>query len=73
MYEYTSTSPYELSISEGETFKVLEEDDGCGWIKVENNSGKKGLVPASYVEEVGVKDQANEQWGASTRVCYLFR
>ena len=53
MFEYTATSPYELSISEGETVKILEEDDGSGWVKVGNGSGGKGLVPASYVEAVG--------------------
>ena len=53
VFEYAATSPYELSIDEGETVKVLEEDDGSGWVKVANNSGGKGLVPASYVEMVG--------------------
>ncbi|KAF9778598.1 hypothetical protein BJ322DRAFT_1091523 [Thelephora terrestris] len=57
VFEYTSTSPYELSISEGETVKVLEEDDGSGWIKVANGSGGKGLVPASYVEAVGAEEK----------------
>jgi uncharacterized protein YgiM (DUF1202 family) len=72
MFEYTSTSPYELSISEGETVKVLEEDDGSGWIKVVKNSGGKGLVPASYVELVGAEEKgpnvtprASVQYGAS--------
>jgi hypothetical protein len=72
MFEYTSTSPYELSISEGETVKVLEEDDGSGWIKVAKNSGGKGLVPASYVEVVGAEEKgtnvaprASVQYGAS--------
>lgn len=29
---------------------VLEEDDGSGWVKVADDSGAKGLVPASYLE-----------------------
>jgi len=35
--------------------QVLEEDDGSGWIKVLDESGGKGLVPASYIkiEEAG--------------------
>ena len=71
VFEYTATSPYELSIGEGETVKVLEEDDGSGWVKVANNTGGKGLVPASYVEEVGsggesnVTPRASAQYGAS--------
>lgn len=32
---------------------VLEEDDGSGWVKVADDSGGKGLVPASYVELLG--------------------
>lgn len=77
-FEYTATSPYELSIDEGETVKVLEEDDGSGWVKVANNSGGKGLVPASYVELVGlgekkksnVTPRASAQYGAS--IYFLF-
>lgn len=72
MFEYIATSPYELSIGEGETIKVLEEDDGSGWVKVANNSGGKGLVPASYVEVVGseakesnVTPRASTQHGTS--------
>jgi len=72
VFEYTATSPYELSIDEGEMVTVLEEDDGSGWVKVANSSGGKGLVPASYVEEVGsggdssVTPRSSAQYGAST-------
>lgn len=59
MFGYTATSPYELSVGEGETVKFLEEDDGSGWVKVANNSGGKGLVPASYVEVVGSEKVSN--------------
>lgn len=72
VFEYAATSPYELSIGEGEAVKVLEEDDGSGWVKVANNSGGKGLVPASYVEVVGpeekrsiVTPRTSAQYGAS--------
>ena len=75
VFEYTSTSPYELSISEGETVKVLEEDDGSGWIKVANSTGGKGLVPASYVEVISaegsksdVTPRTSAQYGAL--VCF---
>ena len=29
---------------------VVEPDDGSGWVKVVDVSGKSGLVPASYIE-----------------------
>jgi uncharacterized protein YgiM (DUF1202 family) len=75
VFEYTATSPYELSIDEGETVKVLEEDDGSGWVKVANDSGGKGLVPASYVEVIegretkpSVTPRTSAQYGASIRL-----
>jgi formin-binding protein 1 len=36
--------------TEGAAVHVLEEDDSSGWIKVIDNGGRKGLIPASYVE-----------------------
>jgi hypothetical protein len=29
---------------------VIEEDDGSGWVKVLDEDGGRGLVPASYIE-----------------------
>lgn len=49
MYAYTATSPFELSVPEGASVHVLEEDDGSGWVKVSHGKSS-GLVPASYVE-----------------------
>jgi hypothetical protein len=49
VYAYTATSPFELSVTEGTAVTVLEDDDGSGWIKVDDGAGGKGLVPASYV------------------------
>ena len=38
------------SLSEGAVVHVVEEDDGSGWVKVMDETGAKGLVPASYVQ-----------------------
>ncbi|KAJ3009402.1 hypothetical protein NUW54_g2793 [Trametes sanguinea] len=38
---------------------VLEEDDGSGWVKVADESGGKGLVPASYVKFLDVTPAPN--------------
>lgn len=43
--------------AEGEIVHVLEQDDGSGWVKVADESGGKGLVPASYVEIVSPAGQ----------------
>jgi formin-binding protein 1 len=37
-------------VSEGATVRVVEEDDGSGWVKVADEDGGQGLVPASYIE-----------------------
>ena len=29
---------------------MIEEDDGSGWVKVADETGSSGLVPASYIE-----------------------
>ncbi|RPD62761.1 hypothetical protein L226DRAFT_532256 [Lentinus tigrinus ALCF2SS1-7] len=50
LFDFTPTSPFELAVSAESTVHVLEEDDGSGWVKVADDSGGKGLVPASYVE-----------------------
>lgn len=34
---------------------MVEEDDGSGWVKVTDNHGGKGLVPASYLETADAK------------------
>ncbi|TFY80912.1 hypothetical protein EWM64_g3101 [Hericium alpestre] len=50
IFDFTPTSPFELAVEEGTVVHVIEEDDGSGWVKVSDNSGGKGLVPASYVQ-----------------------
>ena len=41
---------YTPSVSAGAVVKVLEDDDGSGWVKVSDTNGEKGLVPATYLE-----------------------
>ena len=38
--------------------RIVEEDDGSGWVKAMDGAGKKGLVPASYVEPVDAVETA---------------
>ncbi|GJE88388.1 hypothetical protein PsYK624_044710 [Phanerochaete sordida] len=52
VFEYTAASPFELSVHDGAVVRVVEEDDGSGWVKVLDDEGAKGLVPASYLEPV---------------------
>ncbi|TFK52285.1 hypothetical protein OE88DRAFT_1734304 [Heliocybe sulcata] len=52
LFEFSATSPFELSVNDGSIVQVLEHDDGSGWVKVADDAGGKGLVPASYIEPV---------------------
>jgi len=38
--------------------RVLEPDDGSGWVKVEDEAGNIGLVPASYLAQAPVRDES---------------
>jgi len=49
LFDFTATSDFELSVSEGSIVNVIEHDDGSGWVKV-SHGGEDGLVPASYLE-----------------------
>lgn len=51
VFDFVASSPFEISVDEGTRVKVLEEDDGSGWIKIYKESTEKsGLVPASYLK-----------------------
>ncbi|KAK7690386.1 hypothetical protein QCA50_007044 [Cerrena zonata] len=50
VFDFSPTSPFELSVSDGDLVQVIEEDDGSGWVKVADRTGGRGLVPASYIE-----------------------
>lgn len=39
-----------ISVSEGETLFVIEEDKGDGWTRIRRNEDEEGYVPTSYVE-----------------------
>ncbi|OCB88259.1 hypothetical protein A7U60_g4665 [Sanghuangporus baumii] len=52
LYDFTPSSPFELSVTGGMTVQVAEDDDGSGWVKVADTKGGKGLVPASYIEVI---------------------
>ncbi|KAN0059693.1 Protein BZZ1 [Thecaphora frezii] len=50
VYAFDATSPFELSVAEGEMIELLEDDvEGTGWIKVRKGT-QQGLVPTSYCD-----------------------
>ncbi|PPQ86318.1 hypothetical protein CVT25_005619 [Psilocybe cyanescens] len=52
LFDFTPTSEFELGVHEGTIVRVVEADDGSGWVKVSDGAGDSGLVPASYLETI---------------------
>ncbi|KAL0961378.1 hypothetical protein HGRIS_006332 [Hohenbuehelia grisea] len=50
LFDFVATSEFELGVTEGSTVHIVESDDGSGWVKVADSSGRDGLVPATYIE-----------------------
>ncbi|KAH9985527.1 hypothetical protein BJV77DRAFT_1061951 [Russula vinacea] len=63
IYDFTPTSPFELAVHEGASVRVIEDDDGSGWVKVVDEDGGRGLVPASYIESEDVAQVAGPAIG----------
>ena len=51
MFDFVASSPFEVSVTEGDVITLLEEDDGTGWVKIDDGKGGKGLVPATYLQK----------------------
>ncbi|PVG02179.1 hypothetical protein CPB86DRAFT_751530 [Serendipita vermifera] len=61
VFDFTASSPFEISVDEGTRVKVLEEDDGSGWVKIfKESTEKSGLVPASYLKLDSDEDSEDE-------------
>ncbi|XP_056444465.1 sorting nexin-9-like [Gadus chalcogrammus] len=48
----------ELTVREGETLSVLNQQVGGGWIEAQNSRGQTGLVPVDYLQIKGVGQTA---------------
>lgn len=74
VFDFTPTSEFELAVHENTLVKVVEPDDGSGWVKVADGSGKSGLVPASYIEsaEEDVATPSAQHYGSGTYVRALY-
>ncbi|KAG6878303.1 hypothetical protein C0993_009310 [Termitomyces sp. T159_Od127] len=73
LFNFTPTSEFELEVSEGETVRVVEADDGSGWVKVVNMQRRGGLVPASYLEHAANQTPATQGGpGQHVRAMYAY-
>ncbi|ETS61294.1 hypothetical protein PaG_05261 [Moesziomyces aphidis] len=60
LYAFEASSPFELSVTEGEQVELLEDDvDATGWIKVRAGAAREGLVPTTYCE-FGAQDETGD-------------
>lgn len=50
MYPFEGQNEGTITITEGETLTVIEEDKGDGWTRVRRSEDEEGYVPTSYVE-----------------------
>lgn len=53
------------------TVQILEPDDGSGWAKVQGTDGNSGLVPASYIEELGTESPSYIKERGTTAISNL--
>lgn len=49
-YAQISTNGWKHCYVDGMKVRILEPDDGSGWVKVADQDGNSGLVPASYIQ-----------------------
>uniref|UniRef100_A0A8C6HRB8 Formin binding protein 1 n=1 Tax=Mus spicilegus TaxID=10103 RepID=A0A8C6HRB8_MUSSI len=50
LYTFEGQNEGTISVVEGETLSVIEEDKGDGWTRIRRNEDEEGYVPTSYVE-----------------------
>lgn len=50
LYTFDGQNEGTISVAEGETLYVIEEDKGDGWTRIRRNEDEEGYVPTSYVE-----------------------
>ncbi|KAF8158545.1 hypothetical protein B0H34DRAFT_797918 [Crassisporium funariophilum] len=74
LFDFKPTSEFELAVYDGMRVRVLEADDGSGWVKVADDDGNSGLVPASYVDILnsGAVDEEEGRQGVSCQVRAIY-
>jgi hypothetical protein len=52
LYSYAGQSSEELSVEVGDTVDIMDKPDPLWW-RVKNDQGITGMLPSTYLEEVG--------------------
>lgn len=59
-YPYDADGEDEITVRPGESYDVVEADDGSGWTTLRNSSGLQGLAPTSYLTITAGSAGSNE-------------
>uniref|UniRef100_A0A8C7DU77 Sorting nexin 9a n=1 Tax=Oncorhynchus kisutch TaxID=8019 RepID=A0A8C7DU77_ONCKI len=63
MYDFSAEpGNNELTVKEGETVTVLNQNVGGGWIEAQNSRGESGLVPEDYLQVSVCDDDDDGEW-----------
>jgi len=52
LYNYVSDEPADLPLNANDIVTILQDDDGSGWTKGQDSSGRVGIFPTSYIEYI---------------------
>uniref|UniRef100_A0A8H8CF08 SH3 domain-containing protein n=1 Tax=Psilocybe cubensis TaxID=181762 RepID=A0A8H8CF08_PSICU len=74
LFNFMPTSEFKLGVHEGTIVRVVEPDNGSGWVKVSDGTGDSGLVPASYIETIhdDQRQKGTPEEGVVRRVWALY-
>ncbi|KAM3124556.1 hypothetical protein CJJ07_001179 [Candidozyma auris] len=59
-YPYEASGDDEISLRQGESYDVVEEDDGSGWTTLRDSAGAQGLAPTSYLAFMSAPANEND-------------
>jgi len=52
LYDYASNEPSDLPLSANDIVTIIQDDDGSGWTKGQDENGRVGIFPTSYIEYI---------------------
>ncbi|KAI7902151.1 uncharacterized protein BX663DRAFT_436127 [Cokeromyces recurvatus] len=59
IYSYEAQNTDELNITAGDLLKIIESNDGSGWIKAQLRDQQVGLIPANYIEYINHPEESS--------------
>lgn len=56
VYDFSAQADGELSVASGEEITITDQSVGSGWWRAQNDFGREGLVPSSFVEPLDIPE-----------------